>query len=211
MDLLIITADDSGPMGWDIEYGYGRINAHTALMAASVWPTVTNSAPANYGIDAGQPGDPFGFEVDGWQTFQMDLPPEEVAKVSTESFRVLQKGGLSEGVPQVDLVTLVDENTITVTLDVPVQSLTWTTLRYERLGAITIGALPGDVNGNQVTNEDDLTALVESMDAEPRPPLPLWSGDINRSGLVTPLDILRCADLLNGADAYDEYLHATLP
>lgn len=37
-DILTATVDDLGPGGFDIEYGYGRINAYAALAAASPYP-----------------------------------------------------------------------------------------------------------------------------------------------------------------------------
>lgn len=36
--ILMDTADDKGPAGWDDHYGFGRINAHSALLAAEAWP-----------------------------------------------------------------------------------------------------------------------------------------------------------------------------
>ena len=57
MDLLKQTADDLGAPGWDTSYGYGRVNAYKAVLAAtggtpppptdSTPPTATVSSPAD--------------------------------------------------------------------------------------------------------------------------------------------------------------------
>jgi hypothetical protein len=57
-DILKQTADDLGAAGWDPQYGYGRVNAYQAVLAASggttsapavdtIAPTATITAPSN--------------------------------------------------------------------------------------------------------------------------------------------------------------------
>lgn len=229
MDLLIIGAEDLGPENWDIEYGYGRINAWYSLVAAGNWPAMTGSYPANYAIDAGQPTDSLLLNIFGYQSLEFDLPPEQVAAIGDASFRLLQKGGSPLARPVIAGVEPLDADTVAVHFDVPVVPLTWTTVIYERgdvpsgtyaAASVTLGFLPGDVDASMVSDAEDAAALAavleESMIGDEEGngvpiTLPLWSGDIDRSSAITPVDLLTLIDLLNGADAFQPYLNKSLP
>jgi hypothetical protein len=62
MKLLEQTADDLGPAGWDSSYGYGRVNAYKALLAAggntisNQPPTATLNSPTNASTVSGTTG-----------------------------------------------------------------------------------------------------------------------------------------------------------
>ncbi|MBI3833583.1 MAG: hypothetical protein HY287_04545 [Planctomycetes bacterium] len=62
---------------------------------------------------------------------------------------------------------------------------------------------PGNVNGDPTANSADVTSLVTFLGGGAAPTsFGLLSTDIDRSGVVTPLDILDEVDLLNGASQY---------
>ncbi|MEK6798364.1 MAG: S8 family serine peptidase [Planctomycetota bacterium] len=208
-DILLATSEDKGAIGWDDHYGYGRINAFYALSVAQNWPSILSSDPANHAIDAGQPTDALGFGSYGYEFVDMAFPLGVVAGLTTADFRVLQKGGTG-GPPGILAIVPQDEVTARIVLSAKIKKKAWTTILHNDTGIVHLGYLPGDVNGNAVSTADDVKALVDSLSGTP-PPLPPWSGDLDRSGMNTPLDILTCINLLKGADAFEVFLNASLP
>jgi len=76
------------------------------------------------------------------------------------------------------------------------------------------GALPGDANADRLRGPDDLTALINCCLAGAcEPAFGHYSCDINRSGTVDAEDLLRLADVLACASAYDSapWCDAELP
>ena len=71
--------------------------------------------------------------------------------------------------------------------------------------SVRIGHLPSDVNGDLISNTDDVYELIATVGgfAQPRP---LWATDLDHSGRVTPADVLNAIDLLNAG-----YMDETLP
>lgn len=70
---------------------------------------------------------------------------------------------------------------------------------------------PGNVNGDNVTNAQDVLFLIDVLNGVAVAPHGLFSTDIDRSGRATPADILRLIDLLNGADALQVWNDTPLP
>lgn len=75
-----------------------------------------------------------------------------------------------------------------------------------------VGVLPGDVDGNAISNSADVAALRNTLLNN----LPWTAGlalsaDIDRSGVLTALDLIREVDLLNGANTTRVWNGATLP
>jgi hypothetical protein len=63
-------------------------------------------------------------------------------------------------------------------------------------------AHPANLNADGAANSADVTALVNALNGTAPLPAGLLSGDVDRSGAVTPADILDAVDLLNGEGAY---------
>jgi len=65
---------------------------------------------------------------------------------------------------------------------------------------LTLGFLPGDVNGDDTSSPADILDLMDDLNHVRVPGLNEWQCDIDRSSLCAPADILRLIDLLNGAN-----------
>jgi len=208
-DILTTTSEDKGSDGWDNNFGYGRINAYQALLAAQVWPTILTSDPANHAIDARQHTDRLLEKEFGIDFIDMDFPPEVVNTLTLADFKIFQKGGNLVPPTLADLQIL-DEDTVRIVLSDKIEPLAWTSVTHHNTGLVKIGFLPADVNANEVANEDDVLALVDHF-LGVGDPLPIWSTDLDWSGVATPTDILTCINLLNGADLYETALGTSLP
>ena len=100
---------------------------------------------------------------------------------------------------------------MTVTLETIIETRAWTTIKHLLSNTrMRLGYLPGDVNADGISNDQDITTLAEALDGTGAAGS-VWSEDIDRSEAVTPADLLEAVDLLNGAGAYEVYLGATLP
>lgn len=209
--ILIGSVDDLGPPGWDNQYGFGRINAHQALLLAEAWRgVVTQSEPPNESIDARKPKErDDSMTFDNWQV--IDLTMSVYGSLQTpQDFMIEAMGGVA-GPPTVANVSDLGQERIQLYLSRPVEEKTWTTIEHLGSGVrVRVGVLPGDVNASGAMDGADVTALVAALVA-PSPTRPIWSLDIDRSGLPTAADILEVVDLYNGAEAYEEYFGAELP
>jgi len=206
--IIMSTAKDLGPAGWDDHYGFGRINAHDALKAAEVWPGILSSDPPDGAIDARQPLDATGTIAQGWSEVTITFP-RNLGGVASADFAVTQT--VAGAAPVILSVQPIDAFRVRVVLDRPIAPLAWTTITHVPTGTrIRLGYLPGDVNGDRTSAPVDILALIDSLNGV-GPILPIWSTDIDRSNLAAPADILQEIDLLNGAGPYDAYNGATLP
>lgn len=214
VDLELIldnTADDLGDADWDRLYGFGRINAHSALVAADGWRgLIVSSSPPRGAIDARKPTDSDGTNDYGWQS--VDLTFSVYGSLQTpEDFSVTQQGGIVVA-PTITSVAATDDQHLTVILNTMIETRAWTTITHINNSgtSVRLGYLPGDVTANRVSDAADVTAIVDTLRGV-LPVKPIWSMDIDRSETVTGADVLEAVDLLNGADAYEPYLDATLP
>jgi hypothetical protein len=66
------------------------------------------------------------------------------------------------------------------------------------------------VNADATSNAADVSDLVGALGGIDSP-LPSWSTDLNRSGVITPADILEAVDLLIGAGSLPPYNGISLP
>jgi subtilisin family serine protease len=207
--ILDRTADDLGPAGWDNHYGSGRLNAHQALVAAAAWRGILSSSPPNGAIDARRATDPEGVNAYGWQAVELTFDRGSQLRTAGD-FSVTQEGGIAVA-PPVMGVAAADEQHVTVTLEAIIETRAWTTVKHLLSNTrVRLGYLPGDVNADGVSNDQDIVAVMETLDGTGAS-RSIWSLDIDRSEAVAPADILEVADLLNGAGAYDAFLDATLP
>lgn len=109
-------------------------------------------------------------------------------------------------VPSVDDVATFDGGkTYTVTFSGPISPQANTCIVYINSAPPAQGCfsyMPGDVDQNRVSNEADMTRLLDAL-SDGGTPLPMMLADINRSGAQGPQDILRLMDMMNGGGAYD--------
>lgn len=208
--ILIATAQDLGPVGWDRDYGFGRINAHQALLAAETWKgVVIGSDPPNGAIDARKPTDRDGTSTYGWQS--LDLTMSVYASRQTDTDFVTGIQGSVASPPAIASVVDVGGETVHITFTQPIERSAWTTIEHLPSGIETrIGFLPGDVNGNRAVDAVDVDALRTALEAA-TVTRGTWSLDIDRSEAFTGADLLEVIDLYNGAEGYDVWFGAVLP
>ncbi len=206
-DTIFATVDDLGPVGWDNQYGLGRINAFGALSAARAPIDIIESNPPHLAIDARQPFNIDGSNPTGWDSVDMTFT-DSPAGLRPKDFTIETKP--AGQAPVVTSVTVVG-NTLTLQFDSPIPLVSWTTITYVHTGAfIQLARLPGDVSANGLTNVDDIITLVDFLN-NVGPSREIWSTDLDRSGITRPSDLVRLIDLLNGADAFDPYNEIRLP
>ena len=100
----------------------------------------------------------------------------------------------------------------TINFNMPLPVGNWTCVTHIDTGAETcVGYLPADVNASKVSNAQDITALINSLNNVPGTVRPLFATDMNRSGVANAQDITRLIDLLNGASAFNPWVNAALP
>ena len=72
---------------------------------------------------------------------------------------------------------------------------------------ICIGYLPGDVNGDGVRSPNDMLAFIDALNGQKE--FPIYSTDIDRSGIFTSADNLAFIDIGNGI--YGDWNGKSLP
>lgn len=209
-DIITSTADDLGPEGWDDHYGFGRINAHSALLVIGP-PRIAGSLPPDGAIDARQPSDPDGSNAEGsWLWVDM-LLSGNISGVTKDDFTVIQDGGVGPPPSVLAIQPLQGEYNVQVVLSSRISMRAWITITHIDSGtSVGLGYLPSDVNGDGLASEADIATIIDVLNGV-IDPLPIWSTDLDRSGVTGPSDILRGIDLLNGAEQYDRFLGEMLP
>lgn len=209
-EILTCTADDIGAAGWDRMFGYGRINAFQAMLAADPAIARIDSTDAPGGsIDARQPFLPDGTNVDGWNRINVVFDKPLVDHPVPNLFTIQQNGGV-EPSPVIDTIIEIGTNTYAVVFDKSIEPGAWTRLRYDISCSTTrLGYLPGDVNGSGTGDMNDVVAHMDALRGSVV--LQEWQNDINRDGDIDPADLLRLIDLMIGADAYPQYFGQSLP
>jgi hypothetical protein len=105
------------------------------------------------------------------------------------------------------IIAIVDngDGTYTLQLDRPITPGAVTTITYiAGDGTETRGEFifhPANVDGNAFSQGADVVAIINAINGA-QPAHGMYSTDINWSGSLTPADMLRVIDLLNGADAF---------
>jgi len=198
-------------IGFDNYYGHGRINAYRALISAGDF-RIIGSNPPDGAIDARQPSELDGANPAGWDSITLLFGGDRggFAAVSTEEFEVLENGAVAAALSILSVTPDDADSTVIVQFNRPITPGAWTTVRHVASDtAVTIGFLPGDVNGDRLSSPSDILALVDALNGvRPRPD---WAIDVDRSGKAGPPDVLRVVDLLNGAAEYSVWLYVALP
>lgn len=77
--------------------------------------------------------------------------------------------------------------------------------------AATFYSHPGNVNDDFAVNSQDILDLLPALDGSTLGAWGFLSSDIDRSGEVTPLDLLDLIDLMNGAEEYEAWANTFRP
>ncbi|MEK6676058.1 MAG: hypothetical protein AABZ47_10450 [Planctomycetota bacterium] len=167
------------------------------------------SDPPHEAIDARQPVDPASGQPQGWNIVDLTFNVA-TGEFLASDFTITQDGG---GPPTLEIIDAqsVAEKLMRLVLSGPIAPVARTTFTHTPSGAhVRLNNLPGDVNGDGITTPADVEALIELIYTGTEN-LPPWSTDLDRSGSLNLVDIIRGVDILNGADALDAYNGAALP
>lgn len=169
--------------------------------------TALTSAPAM--IDARQPhAITNALPSLGSKSYDLTLSdPCDVATLDTNAFN-LSLFPADTSPPRLILVSGTHQ-TATLTLDRPIPTGHWLCLARSDESSACIGILPGDADGNGLSNTEDVQLSLAALNTSTA--YPVLSIDTNRSGVHTAEDALRLIDLLNGAGAFTPWLSAQLP
>ena len=170
---------------------------------------IIDGNPPPDAIDARQPTLPNTSTPAGWKSIDMTFNGDTCLQLITD-FAVAELGGTPPA-PFPAIRQPLSDRSVRLTLTATIEPGAWTRITEVTSGAnVRIGFLPGDVNAGGRSDENDVTALANHLTGSIAP-LPIWSTDIDRSGLATPADLLRVIDLLNGADPSGPWLDRTVP
>ena len=177
---------------------------------------IVSSDPPDGAIDARRDIDRTTLAEQGWSAVQItfDGNAEDLGTASFELDEVCDAGNCDGVPPSVSNVSGAG-NSVTVSLNRPIDPKAWTVISYVDGDAgdlVRLGFLPADADSSGSSNANDVVAVIDMVSeglsgGDP----PLHECDIDRSGAVTANDITELIDLLNGAGAYDAYFEATLP
>ncbi len=170
---------------------------------------ITTADPPDGAIDARRPFDPSDSIPVGWLETLLTFDGS-VDCLTPLDFNVTQQGGVS-AVPHVTDVQPTVGNRVHLFLNRPLPVLAWTTIRHVSSdSSVRMGFLPADVDGNAVSGPADIAALLDTLE-DGTPARPIWSMDIDRSGEITPADLLEEIDLLTGSGKYNPFDGVALP
>jgi hypothetical protein len=112
----------------------------------------------------------------------------------------------------VDAVTSLGAGGYEIVLDHAITAGGVTTIRYRGDGYLDYTAHPANVDANGTVDMLDMIMMIDCCLLQLCAPISLEHGcDIDRSGLIAPLDALREADLMNGAHLYSVWRGTPLP
>jgi len=173
-------------------------------------PAILASNPPNCALDSRYPHSPGDSQIRyGWDQIELLLDCEPSALTPADLTVTLEPAGGT--VPTITGVDLTG-STAMVSLDGPIPTNAWTCFELIAGGSkVCAGYLPGDVNADRASVPADVLDLIDNLNGVLVPPLPIWQCDTDRSGACQAADVLGVIDLLNGADAFDPWLNASLP
>ena len=167
------------------------------------------SDPPAGAIDARQPhavtGNP---TLVGWDSVDLSFTFVDVSALEATDLSVTESGGTSP-VPDVQSVTILDPNTVTIELDSVIEPGAWTCITHNASGQQTwLGYMPGDASQNGTSEPADIDALIALLNSGGGPD---HATDINRSEMANGQDLLRLVDVLNGAGDFTAWNGESLP
>ena len=201
-----LTPPDSGFSDLDDALIEPLIRESLVVVVETAPPVIVASSPPHCHIEARQPADPDGLDRVGPSHLDFDLGPRvSIFDFDVFDFSVRQIPGL---LPSIGIRGLTFDlkgqghRWLRVEFDRPISPGRWTCVTVLRTEEeFCQGHLPGDVDGDGIARALDLFTLLECVE----------SGgltcdrsrcDMDRSRACTPKDLLRLADLLNGAAFY---------
>ncbi len=116
--------------------------------------------------------------------------------------------GLPFETPSTFFSNIIDhsDGTFSLVLDRPLYPGEVARLKYTDAAGGVVGSsvmvLPGDVNGDGVSDATDVKRMLGVLRGDVASVWGIYSEDIDRSGALSPADLLRLIDLLQGAQAY---------
>ncbi len=119
------------------------------------------------------------------------------AALQIEDFAITVSGGIAPVVEEI----IAEDTVATVRFDRPIPAGHCTLIKHIPSGwYTTLRSLPGDINGDGISNPSDIITLIDHLNGVLDTPLADWQCDIDQSGACNGLDILAEIDLLNGGD-----------
>jgi len=209
--------DGSGPCQMlsqpDCLGNLGQYHGHTTPCTPSpcTLGQVESSDPPDCTIDARQPTDTDAVEVYGWRTIELTFDGD-ASGLTADDFTVDVLPAPCD--PPCEVPSIVNlapaGNTAMLELNPPIPAGWWTCITHvDSQTGPCLGFLPGDVDGSGTAEGADIAYLSACLDGTEQ--CELWQCDLDQSGLCAPDDILRCIDLLNGAEPFDPWLDRSLP
>ncbi len=171
-------------------------------------------------IDAGRPYAPSSITPAlGIRELRVQGPPGVgLAGCWRINCETVHQGGLPNSIEEV-VENPPGSGIYVVRLTRPISGGAFTSVRYvgnpevDNTSIIRMTSSPANVNGDFAMLANDIQLLAGALADPPTfvPPFGLYSVDIDRSGMLSPLDILDAVDLANGAGAYEPWLDTLTP
>gem|GEM_PF-1872292 len=116
---------------------------------------------------------------------------------------------MADGNPNAIAQVVDNAGSYTLTLARPITKGAVTTVTYTAGDTTTTTAEfishPGNVNDDTIANAADVTDFVAALSGNMTLPWGIFSEDIDRSGIFSPLDLLELINVLNGSEAFDAW------
>ena len=119
--------------------------------------------------------------------------------------------GTSRTPPTITAVEVLDSRTVRLTLDRAIDIGAWAVFTHVSSDTTSrLGYLPGDADQSGVADPRDIEHLIGCMASGNGPSCEEFQSDIDRSGMVPAVDLLRLIDLLIGAGEMDPWIHKSI-
>jgi len=170
--------------------------------------SIISSSPPHNSIDARQPYNPQGGNIEGWNEVVLRFSYDSY-DIHIEDLEIEELG--ADGIPPKILhIENLNPREMIIEFDPPMEPLTRITIIHiPDDSSVSFGYLPGDIDADGKVTRNDLKALSNYING--RNNLPIWSADINRDGVINSYDLQRLKHLQNGVDSYPVYFSAALP
>lgn len=196
--------DDSDPCTLDVCQPGGTC-AYQPLSCLAI----VSSDPPSGSVDARQPHGIISAAVPlGITQAAITFSGGSAASLTVSDFTLEKQGG-SLPPPTLLDVSPLNSNTVQLTWSDPLEPTSWLSItHFASQTAVCLGTLPGDVNADDFTTGDDVTALSSALTSLPGIAAAPLASDIDHSGTTDAFDVIRLLDLLNGAGAFDPWMNA---
>lgn len=170
-------------------------------------PFIATTNPPHGAIDARQPHPvDNAAAAQGWDAIEVTFNAAPLAALTPADFTV--EAFAADGTPLTDGVVVEPGagDALRIQLVQPIAPGAWAKLTHLASGtSACLGFLPGDVNGDGLSNARDITGLVDSLNGVSGRVRPDYGTDINRSGVSNAADITALINVLNGAAEFETW------